>query len=80
MLELDFPMRANLPKGKLKMFVLKVGYKGNQRLGFKRTDFSCLYEISAQFQGRIKSPYVVLDLYLRVKALSSKNKDTVHPQ
>jgi len=73
-LELDFPTRANLPKGKLKTLALKDGYKDNQKLGFKRTHFPWLYEIPAQFQGKIKSPHVVLDLYPRVEALSSKDK------
>ena len=76
MLELDFPTRANLPKGKLKTLALKDGYKDNQKLGFKRTHFPWLYEIPAQFQGKIKPPHVVLDLYPRVEALSSKDKGT----
>jgi len=75
-LELDFPTRANLPKGKLKTLALKDGYKDNQKLGFKRTHFPWLYEIPAQFQGKIKPPHVVLDLYPRVEALSSKDKGT----
>jgi len=76
-LELDFPTRANLPKGKLKTLALKDGYKDNQRLGFKRTHFPWLYEIPTQFQGKIKAPHVVLDLYPRVEALSSKDRGTV---
>ena len=75
-LELDFPTRANLPKGKLKTLALKDGYKDNQKLGFKRTHFPWLYEIPTQFQGKIKPPHVVLDLYPRVEALSSKDKGT----
>lgn len=78
-LELDFPTRANLPKGKLKTLALKDGYKDNQKLGFKRTHFPRLYEIPAQFQGKIKPPHVVLDLYPRVEALSSKDKGTPAP-
>ncbi|MCL2635874.1 MAG: type III restriction endonuclease subunit R, partial [Betaproteobacteria bacterium] len=73
-LELDFPTRANLPKVKLKTLTLKDGYKDNQKQGFKRTHFPWLYEIPTQFQGKIKAPHVVLDLYPRVEALSSKNK------
>lgn len=73
-LELDFPTRANLPKGKLKTLALKDGYKDNQKLGFKRTHFPWLYEIPTQFQGKIKPPHVVLDLYPRVEALSSKDR------
>lgn len=75
-LELDFPTRANLPKGKLKTLALKDGYKDNQKLGFKRTHFPWLHEIPAQFKGKIKPPHVVLDLYPRVEALSSKDKAT----
>ncbi len=76
-LELDFPTRTNLPKGKLKTLALKDGYKDNQKLGFKRTHFPWLYEIPTQFQGKIKTPHVVLDLYPRIEALSSKDKGTV---
>src|SRR3546814_7086231 len=65
-----------LPKGKLKTLALKDGYKDNQKLGFKRTHFPWLYEIPAQFQGKIKPPHVVLDLYPRVEALYSKDKGT----
>ncbi|MGA0584029.1 MAG: type III restriction endonuclease subunit R, partial [Castellaniella sp.] len=77
-LELDFPTRANLPKGKLKTLALKDGYKDNQKLGFKRTHFPWLYEIPPQFQDKIKLPHVVLDLYPRVEALSSKNTGGQH--
>ena len=73
MLELDFPTRANLPKGKLKTLTIKDGYKDNQKLGFKRTLFPWLYEIPTQFQGKIKQPHIVLDLYPRVEALSSQH-------
>jgi hypothetical protein len=75
-LELDFPTRANLPKGKLKTLTLKDGYKDNQKLGFKRTHFPLMYEIPSEFEGKIKLPHVVLDLYPRVEALSSKDKRT----
>lgn len=70
-LELDFPTRSNLPKGKLKTLTLKDGYKDNQKLGFKRTHFPWLYEIPEQFEGKIKLPHVILDLYPRVEALST---------
>lgn len=73
-LELDFPTRPNLPASKLKTLVLKDGYKDNQKLGFKRTHFPWLYEIPAPFQGKIKAPHVVLDLYPRVEALSTQDK------
>lgn len=75
-LELDFPTRANLPAGRLKTLALKDGYKDNQKHGFKRTHFPWLYEIPEQFQDKIKQPHVVLDLYPRIEALSSKDKGT----
>lgn len=84
-LELDFPTRANLPKGKLKTLALKDGYKDNQRLGFKRNVFPTLYKIPEQFidektgKPKIKLPHVVLDLYPRVEALSSKDKGSPPP-
>lgn len=73
-LELNFETRPNLPAGKLKTLALKDGYKDNQKLGFKRTHFPWLYEIPAEFQGKIKAPHVVLDLYPRVEALSTQDK------
>lgn len=79
-LELDFPTRPNLPASKLKTLALKDGYKDNQKLGFKRTHFPWLYEIPAQFEGKIKLPHVVLDLYPRVEALSSKDKSAAAPK
>lgn len=74
-LELDFPTKANLPAGKLKTLTLKDGYKDNQKLGFKRTHFPWLYEVPTEFEGKIKPPHVVLDLYPRVDALSTKRSD-----
>lgn len=71
-LELDFPTRANLPASKLKTLALKDGYKDNQKLGFKRKHFPWLYEVPTEFQGKIKLPHVVLDLYPRVEALSTQ--------
>jgi hypothetical protein len=73
-LELDFPTKTNLPAQKLKTLALKDGYKDNQKLGFKRTHFPWLYEVPAEFLGKIKQPHVVLDLYPRVEALSSKTQ------
>lgn len=71
-LELNFETKANLPTSKLKTLALKDGYKDNQKLGFKRTHFPWLYEVPAAFQGKIKLPHVVLDLYPRVEALSTQ--------
>ncbi|KFI05465.1 DEAD/DEAH box helicase family protein [Massilia sp. BSC265] len=76
-LELDFPTRANLPSQKLKTLALRDGYKDNQKLGFKRTHFPWLYEIPVQFQGKIKLPHVVLDLYPRVEALATQEKSAL---
>lgn len=80
-LQLDFPTKANLPKIKLKTLALKDGYKGNQKLGFKRKVFPELYTIPEQFidpttgKPKIKPPRIVLDLYPRIEALSSKDKE-----
>lgn len=76
-LELNFPTRANLPKTSLKTLALKDGYKDNQKLGFKRTHFPWLYEIPAEFKGKIKPPHVVLDLYPRVQALATTETSNV---
>ena len=75
----DRPKGVHLDKLEtLNIFGVRASYmaafKDNQTLGFKRTHFPWLYEIPAQFQGKIKPPHVALDLYLRVEALSSKDK------
>lgn len=72
-LELDFETRANLPTSQLKTLALKDGYKDNQKLGFKRTHYPWLYEVPAPFKDKIKLAHVVLDLYPRVEALSTKS-------
>lgn len=72
MIELDFKTRSNLPKGKLKTLALKDGYKDNQLKGFKRKHFPWLYEVPAEFTGKIKVPHIYLDLYPRIEAMSSK--------
>jgi hypothetical protein len=73
-LELDFPTQSSLPNVKLKTLALKDGYKDNQKLGFKRTNFPWLYEIPANFHDKIRSPRIELDLYPRVEALSTDRK------
>ena len=84
-LTLDFETKANLPARKLKTLALKDGYKDNQKLGFKRKVFPTLYEFPDQFidketgKPKIKPPHVVLDLYPRVEALSSKDKGITAP-
>src|SRR5690606_5561247 len=70
-LELDFPTQSNLPTNKLKTLALKDGYKDNQKLGFKRTHYPWLYEIPAEFAGKIKAPHIALDLYPRLEAIST---------
>ena len=77
MIQLDFPTRPNLPSGKrLKTLKLRDGYKDNQAKGFKRTHYPWLYEVPAEFAGKIKTPHITLDLYPRVEALSSQDKST----
>ena len=71
LIELDFPTQPNLPTKKLKTLALKDGYKDNQKLGFKRTHFPWLYEIPAEFDGKIKTPHIALDLYPRLEAIST---------
>ena len=44
----------------LKTLALKDGYKDNQKLGFKRTHYPWLYEIPAEFDGKIKTPGILL--------------------
>jgi hypothetical protein len=55
----------------LKTLKLKDGYKDNQIKGFKRIHFPSLYEIPAEFAGKIKLPHVMLDLYPRVEAITT---------
>lgn len=72
MMELDFPTRTNLPKDKkLKTLALKDGYKDNQIKGFKRTHFPWLYEVPAEFTGKIKAPHIELDLYPKIEAMAA---------
>lgn len=71
-IQLDFPTRTNLPSGtRLKTLKLKDGYKDNQIKGFKRVHFPTLYDVPAEFAGKIKPPHVVLDLYPRVEAITT---------
>ena len=71
-IQLDFPTRTNLPSGtRLKTLKLKDGYKDNQIKGFKRVHFPTLYDVPAEFAGKIKPPHVILDLYPRVEAITT---------
>ena len=74
MIQLDFETRSNLPKSKLKTLALKDGYKDNQIKGFKRTHFPWLYEVPAEFAGKIKEAHIELDLYPKIEAMSTQNK------
>ena len=79
-IELDFNTRANLPKNKLKTLALKDGYKDNQIKGFKRTHFPWLYEVPAEFAGKIKEAHIELDLYPRIEAMvAGKQMDGPQP-
>lgn len=73
-IELDFETRPNLPKSKLKTLSLKDGYKDNQIKGFKRTVYPWLYEVPAEFAGKIKEAKITLDLYPKLEALASQDK------
>lgn len=73
MLQLDFETRVNLPAHKLKTLALKDGYKDNQIKGFKRTHYPWLYEIPAEFAGKIKQPHIELDMYPKLEALATKS-------
>jgi hypothetical protein len=73
-IELDFPTKPNIPaKPRLKTLKLRDGYKDNQAKGFKRTRSPLLYEIPSELAGKIKQPHVLLDLYPRLEALSTKD-------
>lgn len=74
-IELDFETRPNLPKSKLKTLSLKDGYKDNQVNGFKRTHFPWLYEVPAEFAGKIKPAHITLDLYPKLEALATQDKN-----
>ena len=73
-IELDFETRPNLPKGKLKTLSLKDGYKDNQIKGFKRTIYPWLYEVPAEFAGKIKEAHITLDMYPKIEAMGSQDK------
>jgi hypothetical protein len=73
-IELDFPTKSNLPKQRLNTLAIKDGYRDNQLHGFKRKVSPYLYEVPAEFKGKIKSPSVELDLYPRIEALRSDEK------
>lgn len=74
MIQLDFETKTNLPTNKLKTLALKDGYKDNQIKGFKRTHFPWLYEVPAEFEGKIKDAHIELDLYPKIEAMSTQNK------
>ena len=65
---LDFPTNK-IQTTRLKTLVLKDGYKDNQANGFKAQRKLSMFEIPKEFEGKIKHPHVVLDLYPRLQAL-----------
>ncbi len=73
-LQLNFETRQNLPKTPLKTLTLKDGYKENQLHGFKRHHFLLLYEVPAEFVGKINPVHIDLDLYPQVDAMLSAEK------
>ena len=77
MIELDFETRINLPESKLKSLALKDGYKDNQIKGFKRTHFPWLYEVPAEFEGKINKVSIDLDLYPKIEAMSTQDKTSI---
>jgi Type III restriction enzyme, res subunit len=79
MIQLDFETRHNMPKGNLKTLALKDGYKDNQIKGFKRTHFPWLYEVPAEFEGKIKAAHIELDLYPKIEAMSTQDKTGTKP-
>lgn len=75
-IELNFQTQQNFPDRRLKTLVLKDGFKDNQLNGFKRTHFPLLYEMPAEFEGRIKKAQIELDLYPRLEALSTRSSQS----
>jgi len=65
---LDFKTNRIKAPHRLKTLTLKDGYKDNQPNGFKAQMKLSLFEIPKQYQGKIKTPFVVLDLYPRLQA------------
>ncbi|MDP1786787.1 DEAD/DEAH box helicase family protein [Nitrosomonas sp.] len=76
-IELDFETHINLPESKLKSLALKDGYKDNQIKGFKRTHFPWLYEVPAEFEGKINKVSIDLDLYPKIEAMSTQDKTSI---
>ncbi|MBC68300.1 DEAD/DEAH box helicase family protein [Acinetobacter sp.] len=64
---LDFPTNK-IQAPRLKTLTLKDGYKDNQANGFKAQSKLSMFKIPKQYEGKIKKPFVVLDLYPRLQA------------
>ncbi len=58
----------------MKTLKLKDGYKDNQKHGFKRVHFPELYQVPAEFEGKIKLPHVKLDLYPKLESIDTNRK------
>ncbi|MGP4863230.1 DEAD/DEAH box helicase family protein [Psychrobacter sp. T6-5] len=65
---LDFNTNRISAPHRLKTLTLKDGYKDNQPNGFKAQVKLSLFEIPGKYQGKIKKPFVILDLYPRLQA------------
>jgi hypothetical protein len=70
-IELSFPARSNLPKKKLKTLALDKQYAGHGKYAYKRMKFPEVFDIPDEYQGKIKTPHITVDLYPKIEALSS---------
>lgn len=73
MLEIEFAPQKNLQRRGLKTLHLRDGYKNNQKHGFKQNSPVSLFEIPPEYDGKIKSPHIKLDLYPKLDALRSND-------
>ena len=82
LLELNFPIRPNLPATKLKTLGLKDGYRDNQRKGFKNIHRVELYTVPSEFidqktgKPKIKRIHTTLDLYPRIEIIQGPDQKT----
>jgi hypothetical protein len=76
----EFETRANLPESKLETQALKDGDKDRQIDVFKRTRFPRLFEVPAEFAGKVMQAHVALDLYPKLAAMATGDKGSVGPE
>lgn len=77
LIELNLSLQLNLPNKELKTLNLKDGYKENQIKGFKRAVYPEIFQVPSEFEGKIKNPHVVLDLYPKLEALQTISQSSV---